>query len=58
MNPLVVATTTMRNEQWIFYNNSSAFGQIEKSLNGQNCFEDISIKFKNTELVEIITLCV
>ena len=26
-----------------FYNNFSVFGQIRKSLNGQNCFEDIAI---------------
>ena len=35
-----------------FYDNFSVFSQIEKTLNGQNCFEDIYIKFKKTELVE------
>ena len=35
-----------------FYDNFSVFSQIEKSLNGENCFEDIYIKFKKTELVE------
>ena len=34
-----------------FYNNFSVFSQIEKSLNGYNCFEDIYIKLKKTELV-------
>ena len=34
------------------YENFSVFSQIEKSLNGCNCFEDICIKFKKTELVE------
>ena len=29
--------------------NSSVFGQIERSLNGQNCFEDIDMKFKKSE---------
>ena len=37
----------------LYYDNFSVFGQIKKSLNGQNCFEDIYIKFKKTELVEI-----
>ena len=36
---------------WVY--NFSVFGQIEKFLNGQNYFEDIYIKFKKTELVEI-----
>ena len=60
LNPLVVAATSvnsnlhscMCNEQWIFYENLSVFGGIEKSLSGCNCFEDIYIKFKKTELVE------
>ena len=64
LNPLVVAATSvnsnlhscMCNEQWIFYENLSVFGGIEKSLSGCNCFEDIYIKFKKTELVEIIIL--
>ena len=43
----------MSNEQWIFYENFSVFGQIEKSLNGLNFLEDIYIKFRVTELVEI-----
>ena len=62
LNPLVVAATSvnsnlhscMCNEQWIFYENLSVFGGIEKSLSGCNCFEDIYIKFEKTELVEII----
>ena len=61
MNPLVIAATSInsnlhsciRNQQWVFYDNFSVFGQIKKSLNGQNCFEDIHVKFKKTELVEI-----
>ena len=32
----------MCNEQSIFLDDFSEFGQIEKSLNGQNCFEDIT----------------
>ena len=40
----------MRKEQLIFHDNSSVFGQIEKSL---NCFKDIYIKFKKTESPEI-----
>ena len=30
----------MRNELVFFYHNFNVFGQIEISLNGQNCFED------------------
>ena len=40
----------MRNEQWIFYENFSVFGQIE---NLWSFLEDIYIKFRKTELVEI-----
>ena len=43
----------MRTEQWTFYDNFSVFGQVEKSLNGRNCFEDIYFKFKKIELVEM-----
>ena len=43
----------LHNEQKIFHNNLSVFGQIEKSFDGLNFFEDISIKLKKTELVEI-----
>ena len=61
MNPLVVPVTgvkfkrhfCMRNEQWIFYQNFSLFGQIKKSLNRLSSLEDIYIKFRKTELVEI-----
>ena len=34
IDPLVVAATSMRNEQWIFQNNLSVFSQIERFLNG------------------------
>ena len=42
MKPLVVAATSlkvdlhsgMRNEQWMFHDNSSVFDKIEKTLNG------------------------
>ena len=40
----------MRNEQRIFYENFPVFGQIEHGL---NLLEDIYIKFRETELVEI-----
>ena len=40
----------IHNEQRIFYNNFSVFGQIRKTLNGQNCFEDIAIKYRKTEV--------
>ena len=44
----------MRDEQWIFHENFSVFGQIENLWNGSwHCFEDTFIKFKETELVEI-----
>ena len=44
----------MRNKQYLFYDNLPLLGQMEKSLNRQNCFEDTYIKFKpKTELVEI-----
>ena len=36
----------MRNEQWIIYENLSLFGQIK-------FLDDIYIKFRETELVEI-----
>ena len=39
---------------WYFFNDYfNVFSQIEISLNGQNCFEDINIKFEKTELAEI-----
>ena len=41
----------MRNGQWIFYENFHVFDW--KSLNGLNLLEDIYIKFRETELVEI-----
>ena len=43
----------MRNEQWIFYENFSVSGKIKKSLNGLIFLEDIHIKFRETELVEM-----
>ena len=44
----------MRDEQWIFHENFSVFGQIENLWKGAwHCFEDTFIKFKETELVEI-----
>ena len=43
----------MRNEQWIIYENWSVFGQIENLLNELKFLEDIYIKFRETELVEI-----
>ena len=39
----------MRNEQWIFYENFSVFGQIENLW-----MEDIYVKFRETEVVEIL----
>ena len=45
--------SSIPNEQWIFWENFSAFGQIENPLNGLNVLEDIYIKFMETELVEI-----
>ena len=44
----------MRNKQWKFYENISVFGHIKKSSNGLNFLEDIYIKFRETELVEIL----
>ena len=38
----------MRTEQWIFYENFSVFGQIEKSLYGLNFIENIYVKFRET----------
>ena len=43
----------MHNEQWIFQENFSAISSDWKSLNGINVLEDIYIKFRETELVEI-----
>ena len=44
----------MRDEQWMFYDNFFVFGQIEKPLSGQNCFEaDTYFKFKKTEQAKI-----
>ena len=44
----------MLNEQWIIYENLSVFGQINwKSLEELKFLEDIYIKFRETELVEI-----
>ena len=39
-----------------FYNNISVFVRIQISFSGQNCFEDIHNKFKETEPVEILWL--
>ena len=47
----------MCDEQWMFHENFSVFGQIENLWNGSwHCFEDTFIKFKETELVEILWL--
>ena len=43
----------MCNKQWIFYENS-VFGQIENLWMDENVLEDIYIKFRETELVEIL----
>ena len=43
----------MHNEQWIFYENFSVFGQIENLWIDLSFLEDIYIKFRKTELVEI-----
>ena len=39
-----------------FFNNLFVFSQVEKFLNGENCFAVNYIKFKKTELVEISEL--
>ena len=44
------------NERWIFHDNSSVFGQIEKFLNEWNPFKDLYINSKKTELEEISSL--
>ena len=40
IKPFVVAATSVRNKHWTFYHNLSVFGQIERLLNGSNCFEE------------------
>ena len=47
----------MCNEQWIFYNNYAVIGQIRKSFNGQNCFEDVAIKYRKTEVNSLHYAC-
>lgn len=61
LNPWCIDATSIKFKytflhSWLavnFYNNISVFVQIQISFNGQNCFEDIHNKFKETEPVEI-----
>ena len=41
------------NERWILYENFSELGQIEISLNGQNCLETFTSNSRKLKLVEI-----
>ena len=49
----------MRNEQWIFYKNFSVSGKIKNLWKrnlihyGLNFLEDIHVKFRETELIEM-----
>lgn len=61
LNPWCIDATSVKFKytflhSWLavnFYNNISVFVQIQISFSGQNCFEDIHNKFKETEPVEI-----